>query len=235
VAVATAVGTAGDGSCCAVATATGGSGMGGLPQPLSATVVSDPFRLGGLPPIDEDDTEPLGVDVGAPTALPAVVGDATGDLELVRGGGGGGIRLFCRSGVRSGTGGLAPASEDVLLKRRNTGLGATVTGVVTAVASTVATAAIGSTAAADSTVSATTTAAAATDTTAGVVSSSSSRVSSAFSAPAGSRFPALPLPSSVPVPVCSTILPCPATHPCENHTKTHFNKFRLTLTYFAHL
>jgi len=42
----------------------------------------------------------------------------------VRGGGGGGIRLFCRSGVRSGTGGL-PVSDDVLLNRRSTGFGAT--------------------------------------------------------------------------------------------------------------
>lgn len=229
VVVATVVGAAGDGDGCWMVAA-GGSGIGGLPQPLSATVVSDPFRLGGLPPVEDDDTEPLGDDVGAPTALPAVVGEATGDLELVRGGGGGGIRLFCRSGVRSGTGGLPPASEDVLLRRRNTGFGATTiaglaTGTVTAVASAAPVTAIGSTAT-DSTDSAAT--AVATDTAAGVVCSSSSRVSSAFSAPVGSRFPALPLLSSVPVPVCSTTLPCPATHPCENHTKPHFNNAQLT-------
>jgi len=161
--------------------------------------------------------------VAAPTALPpAVVGDATGDFELVRGGGGGGIRLFCRSGVRSGTGGLPPASEDVLLRRRNTGLGATgIVGPVTVVGSTVsaATTVVGSVAVTDSTDAAAATdftdaeVAAAAAAAAGVVWSSSSRVSSAFSAPVGSRFPAPPLPSSVPVPVWSTTLPCPATLP----------------------
>lgn len=65
-----------------------------------------------------------------------MVGDATGDLELVRGGGGGGILLFCRSGVRSGTGGL-PASDEVLLNRRSTGFGAvTVNAAVTVAAAT---------------------------------------------------------------------------------------------------
>lgn len=119
--------------------AVGGSGMGGLPKPPippGVVVVSDPFRLGGLSA--DDDTELLG-DVDVVRELAHVVGDATGDLELVRGGGGGGIRLFCRSGVRSGTGGL-PVSEEVLLNRRNTGFGActaAVTGAVTVVAAAV--------------------------------------------------------------------------------------------------
>jgi len=148
-----------------------------------------------------------------------VVGDATGDFELVRGGGGGGIRLFCKSGVRSGTGGLPPASEDVLLRRRNTGLGATgIVGPVTVVGPTASAAAtvVGSVVVTDSTDTAVVTDftdAAAAAAAAGVVWSSSSRVSSAFSAPVGSRFPAPPLPSSVPVPVWSTTLPCPATLP----------------------
>lgn len=130
----------------------GGSGIGGLPQPppppppppdivsddpvtalvaAAATVeVRDPFRVGGLP-AEHDDTEPLGEDVVAMTEPTQVVGDATGDLELVRGGGGGGILLFCRSGVRSGTGGL-PVSDDVLLNRRSTGFGAIATAVAAA-------------------------------------------------------------------------------------------------------
>lgn len=115
--------------------------MGGLPKPptlvvvvaaragagartvLYVVLVNEPFRLGGLLQSVDDDTELLG-DVLQATGPAHVVGDATGDLELVRGGGGGGIRLFCRSGVRSGTGGL-PVSDDVLLNRRSTGFGAT--------------------------------------------------------------------------------------------------------------
>lgn len=142
-----------------------------------------------------------------------VVGDATGDLELVRGGGGGGMRLFCRSGVRSGTGGL-PASDEVLLNRRSTGFGARhpgpadVTAVTAAVSATVTEAAAAVSAAAD-------------DVDGGVVWSSSSKVSSAFSAPVGSHFPA-PLP--VPVPVSSTTLPCPTTLPCGTQKrKTYSN------------
>lgn len=108
-------------------------------------VVNDPFRLGGLSQsADDDDTELLGDVVQLATGPVHVVGDATGDLELVRGGGGGGIRLFCRSGVRSGTGGL-PVSDDVLLNRRSIGFGAvtvisvpvTVVVVVVAVAAAV--------------------------------------------------------------------------------------------------
>lgn len=171
----------------------GGSGMGGLPKPLpppEITVVSDPFRLGGLSA--DDDTELLG-DVDVAKEFAHVVGDATGDLELVRGGGGGGIRLFCRSGVRSGTGGL-PVSEDVLLNRRNTGFGACVAAVTGAAAAAA-------------------TAVAAID---GAVCSSSSKVSSAFSAPVGSRFPA---PPSVPLPVWSTTLPCEKTKQTKNRFK----------------
>lgn len=107
---------------CATGCSTGGSGIGGLPKPPPATRVSDPLRLGaGL--LADDDNEPLGDVIGTAEPVAHAVGDATGDLELVRGGGGGGIRLFCRSGVRSGTGGL-PVSDDVLLNRRNTGRGA---------------------------------------------------------------------------------------------------------------
>lgn len=172
------------------------TGCGGEAAITVQLVVSDPLRLdGGLPAVDDEDTEPLGDEPVDDAGGPAhVVGDATGDLELVRGGGGGGIRLFCRSGVRSGTGGL-PASDDVLLSRRNTGLGAVAGAAVTAV-----------TAAVDDAVTAVTDAD-------GVVCSSSSRVSSAFFAPVDSHFPA---PPSVPFPVCSTTLPCLTILPCEN-------------------
>lgn len=191
----------------------GGSGIGGLPKPPPPPPplpVNEPFRpvgggggAGGLS-ADDDDTEPLGDVVGTePPPAAHAVGDATGDLELVRGGGGGGIRLFCRSGVRSGTGGFLPVSDDVLLNRLNTGLGAT----AAAAAAVVVAVAVAGTAASASAVPI---AAAAAAVAGGIVWSSSSRVSSAFSAPVG--FPARP---SVPVPVWSTTLPCPTTPPCE--------------------
>jgi len=174
----------------------------------------------------DDDTEPRGDVVGTEPPAAHVVGDATGDLELVRGGGGGGIRLFCRSGVRSGTGGL-PASDDVLLHRRTPGFGATAvvddTAVVAAAAiasvdCTAATTVVAAAAAATTSAAVVVTAAAAAaeeEDADGIVWSSSSKVSSAFSAPVGSRFPALP---SGLDPVCSTTLPCPTTLPCENQT-----------------
>lgn len=200
--------------CCTVTA--GGSGIGGLPEPptpeaaiVPTVEVSDPFRLGGLSAAvaadDDDDTDPLGDAIAHPGPAP-VVGDATGDLELVRGGGGGGILLFCRSGVRSGTGGL-PASDDVLLNRRRTGFGAvTVNAAVTAAAAPAAVVFASPTAAAAA-VAVVSVAVVAVD---GVVWSSPSRVSSAFSAPVGSQFPS---PPSVPVPVWSTTLPCLVTLP----------------------
>uniref|UniRef100_A0A2S2Q0N2 Uncharacterized protein n=1 Tax=Sipha flava TaxID=143950 RepID=A0A2S2Q0N2_9HEMI len=205
-------------ACCCCCCAIGGSGIGGLPQPplegivdgtADMTVVSDPLRLGGLPA--DDDTELLG-DVDATEPPTHVVGDATGDLELVRGGGGGGMRLFCRSGVRSGTGGL-PASDEVLLNRRSTGFGARHAGATGVTAVTAAVSATVTNAVAAVSVAAVT----ADDVDGGVVWSSSSKVSSAFSVPVGSRFPA---PPSDPVPAWSTTLPCPTTLPCGTDKKT---------------
>lgn len=63
-------------------------------------------------PLLADPKEPLRVGLRRGAGAIGLVGDARGDLELVRGGGGGGTRLAARSPRRSGTGGLASAGKE---------------------------------------------------------------------------------------------------------------------------